>query len=162
MTEHELALHYLRRCKEVFNEQEHLKVVEYKLNVVAKDFGKLVNKYNKGEKKVNKFQEALDELEGNAVQQQQSHVGIYKNGENANINGINKMIGYSQTLQELVDRATPMKPHITFRYTTPIFEEMHEVKEERCPNCYWLLYRDWSCVNNDCRQAIDWEKGETK
>ena len=53
---------------------------------------------------MNKFQEALDELLGNAVQQQ-SHVGVYENSEYANINGINKMIGYSQTLQELVNIA---------------------------------------------------------
>jgi len=65
-------------------------------------------------------------------------------------------------IKELVDRTIPMKPHITFRYTATVFGDMHEVKEERCPNCYQLLYRDWSCVNNDCRQAIDWEKGENK
>ena len=68
------------------------------------------------------------------------------------------------TLQELVDRTIPMKPHITFRYTSTVFGEMNEVKEERCPNCYALLHtvRNWSCVNYNCRQVIDWEKGETK
>ena len=50
MNKHENALHDLRQFIEMFDEQEHQTVVEYRLNNVVKVFGELVDKYNKEEK----------------------------------------------------------------------------------------------------------------
>jgi len=63
-------------------------------------------------------------------------------------------------LKELVDRATPTKPKITYRYVTTGAGEVVEVEENRCPNCDRLLIFDGCCVINDCRQAIDWSGNE--
>ena len=101
---------------------------------------------------MNKFQEALDELLGNAVQQQ-SHVGVYENSEYANINGINKMIGYSQTLQKLVDRATPSK--------ILGLSVDHEGLLGNCPKCKKLVFENedkYYHRDKDCLQILDWRK----
>ena len=97
---------YQKSLDELMLVINHFGVVSIHVNHAKKQLQELVDKYNKEEvEPINKFQEALDELEGNAVQQQ-SHIDGYENSEYANMNGINKMIGYSQTLQELVDMAT--------------------------------------------------------
>ena len=97
---------YQKALDELMLVINHFGVVSIHVNYAKKQLQELVDKYNKEEvEPINKFQEALDELLGNAVQQQ-SHIGGYENSEYVNMNGINKMIGYSQTLQKLVDRAT--------------------------------------------------------
>ena len=96
---------------------------------------------------MNKYEKALDELEGNAVQQQ-SHIDGYENSEYANMNGINKMIGYSQTLQELVDRATPMKPS----------DEM--IGGLMCDKCFEREIHEGMNYCAYCGQAIEWSKDE--
>ena len=58
-----------------------------------------------------------------------------------------------QTLEELVDRATPMKP-----IKGKIYDEFIDVEclIDVCPNCEHVVYENQCCSNNDCRQAIDW------
>ena len=57
-------------------------------------------------------------------------------------------------LQELVDRETPKKP-------TKNDKAIHDWNRGFCPNCgQWLLFTGSGCINNDCRQKIDWSDGE--
>ena len=57
------------------------------------------------------------------------------------------------TLQELVDRATPMKP----LYKIPEHKRRKDGEElSHCPVCEWQLNCKYGCQNNKCRQCIDW------
>jgi hypothetical protein len=56
-------------------------------------------------------------------------------------------------LQELVDRATPMKPIEILVYDEFIGAN-HYI--QTCPNCGLEVYDNNCCHNNDCRQALDW------
>lgn len=60
-------------------------------------------------------------------------------------------------LQELVDRATPMKPKVECKKDS-IAEEYYD--EYTCPNCGDTIYPNTCCMNNDCRQKIDWSDGD--
>lgn len=58
-------------------------------------------------------------------------------------------------LQELVDRATPMKP----LYKIPEHKRRKDGEElAHCPVCEWQLNWKYGCQNNKCRQCIDWSK----
>ena len=50
-------------------------------------------------------------------------------------------------IQELVERATPKKPHSPDRF-----------RDFYCPTCGEIVLKDECCGNNDCRQCIDWRK----
>ena len=50
-------------------------------------------------------------------------------------------------LQELVERATPKKPHSPDRF-----------RDFYCPTCGEIVLKDECCGNNDCRQCIDWSE----
>ena len=57
-------------------------------------------------------------------------------------------------LQELVDRETPKKP-------TKNDKANHDWNSRFCPNCgRSLLFKGAGCINNDCRQKIDWSDEE--
>lgn len=89
----------------------------------------------------NKYQEALDRIKRN----------IYRNWvEESRTNDC-------KTIQELVDKATPMKPI------------RNDFEEDCCPNCSSLEiqielsgYEQTLSLNScqDCRQAIDWSNNE--
>lgn len=59
-----------------------------------------------------------------------------------------------ETLKELVDRATPMKPAKTNVYDDFI-EGWHIINT--CTNCGIEVFEDNCCSNNECRQALDWK-----
>jgi len=103
---------------------------------------------------MNKYEKALDELEGNAVQQQ-SHIDGYENSEYANMNGITKMIGYSQTLQELVDRATPMKPDIYIGEYVGENVGLNYGLHEYCGNCAQIEFSNEMNYCSNCGVEID-------
>lgn len=86
-----------------------------------------------------KYQEALDRFE-------EAFRNITLNDDLANER--------RDLLQELVDRATPMKP-------TKNDKANHDWNRVFCPNCgQWLLFIGAGCANNDCRQKIDWSDEE--
>lgn len=59
-----------------------------------------------------------------------------------------------EQLKELVDRETPKKP-------TKNDKANHDWNSRFCPNCgYSLLFKGAGCINNDCRQKIDWSEEE--
>ena len=80
---------------------------------------------------MNKYQEALDEL----------------NGYGENGFGI-----YYDLLQELVDKTTPMK---TINKTGRKFE--HDVNPVHCPTCDAFLYESVPHCQG-CGQALDWSE----
>ena len=57
----------------------------------------------------------------------------------------------SETLQELVDKDTPMKP-INVEFNTH-----GGVMWGYCPRCNSLMVGNTGCANNECRQKIDWQ-----
>lgn len=57
-----------------------------------------------------------------------------------------------RTIQELVDKETPMKP-------IPCFTTHQTIKWWACPRCNAeMLFENQGCRNNDCRQKIDWSE----
>lgn len=80
----------------------------------------------------NEHQEALNELRRLSVSERQ-----------------NKLY---DSLQELVDKETPMKPV----YRIPDISWNKNEKLAHCPTCDWRLDWEQGCHNNKCRQKIDW------
>lgn len=64
------------------------------------------------------------------------------------------------TLQELVDKATPKKP--IYRIADIVSRWGEKEKMPHCPNCDWELSWYYGCSNNNCRQAIDWSEEEKR
>ena len=103
---------------------------------------------------MSKYQEALDYLKAFAEQ----WVVNYEKLKNGNIDNVDftECDGYSKALQELVDRATPIKfVYREFMKNTP----QHEFRES-CPNCnnvfdYDELGKKHCCY---CGQALDWNR----
>ena len=92
---------------------------------------------------MNKYQEALDFLCDNSKLTQFN---------------IGQSQWASETLQELVDKATPKKPIIqTFKQA---FGNHKLVNFSFCPVCRARVEVGRCCSNNDCRQAIDWSEDE--
>ena len=85
---------------------------------------------------MNKYQEALYEL------------SIQTDKEVVFQEQIN---GFVSVLQELVDRATPKKPILKI-------SKWSGRGTHSCPVCDWDVFKSQCCSNNDCRQAIDWNK----
>ena len=57
-------------------------------------------------------------------------------------------------VKELVDRETPKKP-------TKNDKANHDWNRGFCPNCgQWLSFTGAGCINNDCRQRLDWSNEE--
>lgn len=98
--------------------------------LVVTDFG--VSRKHKGVMKMNKYQEALDRLISN--------IGVarcnYRKSGEAKEN--------VRTLQELIDKATPKKPHWIYddEPLCPYCGEVLDGTEEHCDECDQRL--DWS------------------
>ena len=54
-------------------------------------------------------------------------------------------LGLQHRIYDLLEKATPKKPHRPDRFS-----------DYYCPNCGEIVLKDECCVNNDCRQALDW------
>ncbi|RHM59667.1 hypothetical protein [Coprobacillus sp. AF33-1AC] len=94
----------------------------------------------KSGKKMNKYQEALDFL--------QEECRTIKKGEAKQ---------HIKTLQELVDKATPIKPIKIIK--RKLFKDGIDMTLAECPECNAVLVKPQSiCMK--CHQKIKWEKGE--
>lgn len=94
---------------------------------------------------MNKYQEALDDLKKHII-------------------GIPILSWYykkdTDTIQELVDRATPKKPIKLDKGYYRINGGWKERITDCCPNCTQQLRYKRCCDDNECRQAIDWSNNE--
>lgn len=100
---------------------------------------------------ISKYQEALDGL----VNVKENFV--YHEGKMIQI----KNIDYAKLLQELVDRATPIKPNRVICKTQISKYSIMIEHKVYCPICNTKISIEGNCCpNNDCRQAIDWSQDE--
>lgn len=109
------------------------------------------------------YQNALDELEANAVQWKANKKWNKENGFFIDDIGIDEMVAYSKLLQELVDKATPKKPY--YQCMTSCLEGANfsrtAIFEISCKNCdNTLAHLDKMDYCPYCGQAIDWSNDE--
>ena len=100
---------------------------------------------------MNKYQEALDYINGEAIQEiTNSYFRKHKTLDGISFEEFDKNL---TKIQELVDKATPKKPKNM--YTTS-----YGLSVGDCPICNGLVVEGNGCAK--CLQAIDWSKDESK
>lgn len=102
----------------------------------------------RGQRKLNKYQEAL-----NSIGATFHDATVTKDGGD-----LSKYFEIKGTLQELVDRATPMKPIVTITFKVKRDSEWEEYHVYGCPNCK-LSIETYECKLpkhcHNCGQAFD-------
>lgn len=97
----------------------------------------------RGKGKLNEYQEAL-----NSIGETFHDATVTKDGGD-----LSKYFEIKETLQELVDRATPMKPIIRTTYDDDCGMNLFI---SSCPKCGCEVQFGGCCQSNECRQKIDW------
>ena len=85
---------------------------------------------------MNKHQKALDRMDKNCDNYIENCNSVYT---------FSALLEDNLTLQELVDKATPIKPLEEHGYT-------------KCPICFRIVSEQYNTYCGDCSQAIDWEE----
>lgn len=96
------------------------------------------------------------------------HMFSFKDDEQVYTNGVELVPLYRVVqilehfkVQELVDKATPKKPKVVPEpYDNGITDDIRYIDLNYCDTCGSLLQTGKCCLNNDCRQAIDWSEDE--
>ena len=108
---------------------------------------------------MNKYEEAFENIK--ATQKKVYHGPTYDDGF-SNFDDYEETIGPDlddlEVIKELVDKATPKKPIVVPKLFTDYNGVHNWVDQLYCPICGSAVIYGRCCQNNDCRQAIDWDR----